>query len=37
MTQIFCISQAAPRLPLQLEDAMRPEGNEVSNQVINTL
>ena len=32
LSQIYVISQAEPRLPLQLEDAVRPEteGEEVS-------
>lgn len=34
--QIFTISQAEPRLPLQLEDAVRPdgEGEEVRMNVV---
>ena len=28
-SQIFCISQSVPQLPLQIEDAMRPENTEV--------
>ena len=28
-SQVFCISQALPQLPLQIEDAMRPENSEV--------
>ena len=27
--QIFCIGKSLPQLPLQIEDAMRPEGTEV--------
>ena len=28
-SQVFCISQALPQLPLQIDDAMRPEHSEV--------
>ena len=28
-SQVFCISQSLPQLPLQIEDAMRPETSEV--------
>lgn len=28
VTKIFCVSKAMPQLPLQIEDAMRPEGAE---------
>lgn len=27
--QVFCLSKSVPQLPLQIEDAMRPEGQEV--------
>lgn len=30
--QIFCVSQSFPRLPLQIEDASRPESEEVRHE-----
>ncbi|XP_065882326.1 aspartate--tRNA ligase, cytoplasmic-like [Dysidea avara] len=33
VTKFHCISHAAPRLPLQLEDALRPEGDEAQPHV----
>ena len=35
--QIHVVSQAAPKLPLQIEDASRPETDEVSMSIIFTL
>ena len=29
LTQIFCLSKSVPQLPLQIEDAMRPEQQDV--------
>merc|ERR1712168_705700 len=33
VTQVFVVSQAVPRLPLQIEDAMRPEGDDDAAKV----
>ena len=36
--QIFCLSKSLPQLPLQIEDAMRPESQDVCfNSTLNIL